>query len=378
MNLSQPQLEVIREESAFLALKDEWSALWRRAQGVHYQRFEICQLAWTEVAKPQARQLHCIVIREHGELKLVWPMVSYRRLLWTYLIPLSPDAADYTSMLVEDGPHAAALVEQAWRAALERCRTDFVHAIFVKEGTELHRSVMNTRRILGAARHEWWIARLRDEHDWQRFCASLGTLHGRKPGQLEQRLAKEGALRVQMAEPTDEAGIAQGIRAMLAWKRQWSERVGKRGAWLSSPHFERFLIAMLTRRGGDELGRLFAVTLDDKPIAVIAMSHGQPVANAIIASFDPDYGRFSAGAIALEHALKWAFEQRYDVDFGVGSERFKRYWSRDSGSHAWTVQVANTTWGLVSYRTVRATREFIDRVRGITREAPDTKGKRGN
>jgi CelD/BcsL family acetyltransferase involved in cellulose biosynthesis len=378
MNDARSRLEVIRKESQLVALENEWSALWRRAHGRHYQRFEICLLAWLEVAKPQGRRLHCIVIREHGELRLVLPMVSYRRALWTYLIPLSPDAADYTSALVEDGPQTMTLVEQAWRAARECCRADFVHAIFVKEGTELQRLMMNTPRILGMSRHEWSSARLRDEpHDWGGFCASLGTLHGKKPGQLERRLAKEGALRVRMLDASDRADIARCIRAMLTWKRRWSERVGKRGAWLHSPHYERFLIAMLTHREDSALARLFAVTLDDEPIAVAVMSHGEPVANAVISSFDPDYGRFGAGTVAWEHAVKWAFERRFDIDFGVGSERFKKYWSRDAGGHAWTVQIANSTWGLVSYRIVRAGRELLDRLRGVTRETPEINGKRG-
>jgi CelD/BcsL family acetyltransferase involved in cellulose biosynthesis len=360
MNDHHIQLEVVCEETGLIALRREWDALWQKAHGRYYQRHDLCMLAWRHVAQPRARKLHCIVIREHGELRLVWPLVSWRRWFWIYLLPLSPDAADYTSVLVEDGPRAAMFIEHAWKATLERCRADFIHLPFMNEGSELHRIALREPRVLGSTRHESWIAKLRGEGDWKTFCGSLGTLHGKKPGQLERRLAKEGRLVVKHMETADREGIAQCIGTMLAWKRQWSDRVGKKGTWLYMPHYERFLTGTVT----EGLAHMIVVSLDDKPVAVAVMSHGNPLANAVIAGFDPSLGRLGPGTVAWEHAVKWAFEQGYDIDFGAGSERFKGYWSRDNRGHAWTMQIANTVWGLVGYRAVRAVKDGVDFVRG--------------
>jgi CelD/BcsL family acetyltransferase involved in cellulose biosynthesis len=313
------------------------------------------------VARPRRRLLHCIVLRENGVLRLVWPLVSYRRLLWNYLVPLSPDAADHTSILVADGPDAARLIELAWRAARTRCRADFIHLEYMYEGSEIHRIALREPRILGRSRHESWVALLRGEPDWTTLCRAVGTMHGKKPGQLERRLAKEGTLEVRVLEASETECIANCVQAMLSWKREWSKRVSEPGKWLFSPYYERFLIAALTHR--DErahalpIMRLIAVTLDDTPVAVAIMSYGNPVANAVIAGFDPEYGRFGAGTIAWEHAVRWAFEHRYDIDFGVGSERFKTYWSRAHGGHAWTMQIASTAWGAIGHRIWRALRD---------------------
>lgn len=57
--------------------------------------------------------------------------------------------------------------------------------------------------------------------------------------------------------------------------------------------------------------------------------------------------------------MKWAFEHRYDVDFGAGSERFKSYWSRQNHRYAWSMQIANTRWGLIGYRIVRGVRGLL-------------------
>ncbi|SAL04168.1 GNAT family N-acetyltransferase [Caballeronia ptereochthonis] len=376
MSDGQTRLEVVSDEQGFIALEREWNALWLKAHGRYFQRFDVCLLAWRHVARPQNRKLHCIVLRERGELRLVWPLVSWRRIFWTYLLPLSPDAADYTSMLVEDGPDAAARIESAWRAACARCKADFVHLPYMNEGSELHRVALREPRVLGLSRHESWVAKLRGETDWNTYCRSLGTMHGKKPGQLERRLAKEGQLSIRLVDPSDAEGIAQCVRAMLAWKRQWAERTGKKGVWLFSPYYQDFLIATLTHRsdGPDtqSLARMTVVTLDARPIAAVIMSHGNPLANAVIGSFDPAYGKFGAGAIAWEHAVKWALEHGYDIDFGVGSERFKTYWGRGNRSHAWTMQIANTAWGLVGYRTVRAFRDMYAWLKGAMRASNGT------
>jgi CelD/BcsL family acetyltransferase involved in cellulose biosynthesis len=379
MRDSEIRIELVCDEPGLRALKDEWETLWLKAQGRYFQRFDVCLLAWLHVAKPRRRKLRCIVLRENGELRLVWPLVAYRRALWTYLLPLSPDAGDYTSVLVEDGQDARALIERAWRIACERFKTDFIHLPYMNEGSELHRIASAERHILGRSRHESWIAKLRDESDWKTFSGSLGTMFGKKPGQLERRLAKEGALSIRMVNTSDTEAIARYVRWMLESKRGWSDRVGKCGKWLFSPYYERFLISTLTYRGEtsdkEPPARLVMVTLDDQPMAAVIMSHGNPMANAVIAGFNAEYGRFGPGSIAWEHSVKWAFEQRYDIDFGVGSERFKTYWSRNNGSHAWTMQIANTTWGLIGYRVVRTLRDLVSAARGTSKGTPAPEGE---
>jgi CelD/BcsL family acetyltransferase involved in cellulose biosynthesis len=382
MKHRQSQLEIVSQEPEFLALEHEWNALWNTANGRHHQRFDVCRIAWQQVAKPRGKRLHCIVVREAGELRLVWPLVTYRRLLWTYLVPLGPDCAEYTSVLTASGPAAGRYIEQAWRAALAQCGADFVHLEYVFEGSELHRIASREPRIVGRSRHEGWLARLTDEgDDWQAFCRSLGTLHGKKPGQLERRLAKEGALEIRIVEPSETQKMAECVRAMLSWKRQWSDRVNKRGKWLFEQHYENYLIGILTHEKPDArmrpLTRLVAVTLNAVPIAVAVMSDGNPVANAVISGFDPEYGKFGAGTIAWEHAVKWAFLNRFDIDFGVGSERFKTYWSRNTSAQAQTFQIANTTWGAIGHAIWSVVRDLRARLRGepLSGSGADQSGK---
>jgi CelD/BcsL family acetyltransferase involved in cellulose biosynthesis len=350
------QYEIVSDETQFRALQDDWDALWSRANGRYYQAFSVCLLAWLHVAKPQGRRLRCLVCREKGRLVMVWPLVTYRRALWTYLLPLSPDAGDYTSVLVESDQSAATLIEGAWRSACRHCGADFMHLPYTNEGSELYDLARRHRRVVSAKRDDSWMAKLRDEDDWDAFCGKLGTLYRKKPGALRRRLSKEGELVIHMADPADTAEIATMVDQMLKWKRGWSDRVHKHGDWLDSSHFQSFLVALLSAADGHAMARLIVVSLDNVPIAALIVTNGNPCANAIIGGFDEKYGKFGPGSIAVEHCVKWAFEQRFDLDFGVGSERFKSYWSNQNACSAWTFHMVNTNWGQLRSRAGRLAR----------------------
>ncbi|WP_299703532.1 GNAT family N-acetyltransferase [Caballeronia sp.] len=259
---------------------------------------------------------------------------------------------------MESNQSAAALIEGAWQSACRRCGADFMHLPYTHEGSELYDLARRHRRVVSAKRDDSWIAKLREETDWDAFCGKLGTLYGKKPGALQRRLSKEGELVIHMADPADTAGIATMVDRMLKWKRGWSDRVDKHGDWLESSQFQSFLVALLSAPDGHVVARLIVVSLDNAPIAGLIVTKGNPCANAIIGGFDEKYGKFGPGSIAVEHCVKWAFEQRFDLDFGVGSERFKSYWSNRNVSSAWTFHMVNTNWGQVRTRAARLARSL--------------------
>jgi CelD/BcsL family acetyltransferase involved in cellulose biosynthesis len=111
------------------------------------------------------------------------------------------------------------------------------------------------------------------------------------------------------------------------------------------------------------------VTLDGAPVAATVVGVGTTCVDGLIASFDDRYARFGPGSIVVEHVIKWAFEQRLNVDFGVGAERFKAYWSRNNITGAWSAQIANSRWGVFAFRskkTVRAAARRMARLSGLS------------
>ena len=227
---------------------------------------------------------------------------------------------------------------------------------YVRETLHLYTLVSRERHVLFAEAHQASAARLRGQGTWDEYCRSLGTLFGKRPGTFVKRLAKEGTVAVRVVDPAEERETASLIEWMFNCKRSWSDRVGKRSVWLDSPEFERFLGKLIHSRDVPSMARLIVVTLDDAPVAGIIVSVGNPWASAIFAGYDPYYGRCCPGLIAVEQCVKWAFENGFDLDFGVGAERFKSYWARGEATTAWTTQIVNSKWGLLAIHTRRLAR----------------------
>jgi CelD/BcsL family acetyltransferase involved in cellulose biosynthesis len=356
--------EIVRDEDEFRALQAEWDALWTKAHGYYYQSFSFCWLAWRYVSKSLGRKLGCIVCRENGRIVLIWPLETFRRSLWTYLAPLGPQGGDFTSMLVEEDAATAERVEGAWEAARQRFGADFIHLPYVRERLHLHKLVMQERRLLIVEPHNASTAKLQGQGSWDEYCSTLGTLFGKRPGRFTKKLAKEGTVAVRVLDPSEQTEAAAVIKWMFDCKRGWSERVRKHSVWLDLPEFELFLRKLIYSGEVPSMGRLIVVTLNDKPVAGIIASLGNPWASAIFAGFDANYSKCCPGLIAVEECVKWAFESGYDVDFGVGTEDFKAYWSRGESTTAWTVQTINSTWGLMAIRGRRAARKLIAQLKG--------------
>jgi len=361
MSLSRSQFEIVTDPDAFRALQSEWDALWSRAHGRYHQAFAVCWLCWRISAQPRGRQLHCIVCREQGKLVMVWPLVTYRFLFWTLLRPLGPDTADHTSILVDEQIGNAAITEDTWRALTRSCGAHVCDLPYVSVGSRLYDIADKHPRTIVSERADAAIAKLRGETDWQAFCATLGTLSGRKPGARERRLSKEGKLVVRMLSAQDTGDFAAWVDWLLARKREWIDRAGKRGDWLHSLAYRDLLVDMLDPPAGDAMARLFVVTLDGVPLAASVVGIGESCVTGLIAAFDQRYSKYSPISIVIEHCVKWALEQGKDLDFGVGSESFKAYWSRDNITLTCSFRIALNRWGWVAIHTHETARRLKSR-----------------
>jgi CelD/BcsL family acetyltransferase involved in cellulose biosynthesis len=343
-------LDIIGDPVEFRALQPEWNELWSRAEGRYSQAFAVCWLCWTRVAQPRGRKLCCITFREQGRLVMVWPLVVYRKLCWTVVRPLASESTDYTNILVQDGPTAPKAIERAWGAVQKRCGADIILLPYLNADSRLFELASRKRGVATKTAHPVAVGMLRGETDWNSFSSSLGRLFKNKPGALEQRLSKKGDLRIRFLGPEDGEENAHLVDWMFHCKRQWADRVNKKGEWLYSMEYRDFLVALLNQTDGEVIARLVVVSLDGAPLAVNIFGLGKTCVDDLIAGFDPAYSRQSPGAIATEHCVKWALEHHLDFDFGAGTEKYKGYWSRDHILTMWSMQIANTWWGLLAFQ----------------------------
>ena len=137
------------------------------------------------------------------------------------------------------------------------------------------------------------------------------ALNGKKRKELRRqakRLSEEGAL--EFTRRTDAEGLASWTRDFLDLEaRGWK---GKRGNPMGSDPRTAALFAQALE-GAARRGRLerLALTLDGKPIAMLANFLTPPGAFAYKTAFDEDYARFSPGVLLQQQNL--ALLERADI-----------------------------------------------------------------
>lgn len=344
---------VIEDQAAFQSLQAEWDELWNEADGLHFQAFSVCWSCWTEVARPQGRKLRCIVYRENGKLLLVWPLVSHRRLLWSVLNPLTPGTIEHTSMLVAQGPHTARAIAAAWQTASKRCGGDLFMVPYVGVGTALHQHASRHARVMASSGDVAMIARFPRDQDWETFCASLGPFEKKRPGARYRKFAKEGELVARRLEQEESGSFDTWVSWMMERKREWASRKGMASTWLAGSAYRNYLLALLNSTDEQSKGHLYVLTLDGAPVAATIVGMAKTCATGLMGAFDQHYAKFEPGQIIREVAIKHAFDLGLDIDLGVGTERFKAYWSRQNSLSTESFEIAASPLGVFAFHVKR-------------------------
>ena len=260
--------------------------------------------------------------------------------------------ADYTTILVDPEHSSDKLIESIWFATRKQCASDLILLPFLDCESHLYRLAMEHDGLVTHKEDLCAAARLSREVNWESFAASLGTLSGRKAGALRRRLERQGKVDVRVLGPEDGDNNVCMIDWMLASKRDWAERVDKKGQWLYSSIYRDYLIALANQKNkGDEeaCARILVLSMNDAPIAVCMVGMGKQSLLGIMNSFDRQHAKLAPGAIAMEAWVRWAIEHGSDFDLGVGSETFKPYRRKGNISRVSSIEIAHSAWGRVAY-----------------------------
>ncbi|MGF6570626.1 CelD/BcsL family acetyltransferase involved in cellulose biosynthesis [Paraburkholderia sp. GAS333] len=348
-------ITIVADPADLQALQVEWDELWNEANGLHFQAFAVCWLCWTMVAQPQRKKLRCIVYRENGKLLLVWPLVSHQRLFWSVLDPLTPGTIEHTSMLLAQGPHSSRAIASAWDAACKRCGADIFMVPYVDVGNPLHELAERQARVMASSSDVSMKAILPRFQNWDTFCASLATRDRKRPGSRFRKLSQHGELVARLLGPEDAGSFDTWVNWMVERKREWAASKGKTSSWLDAPTYRNYLAALLHSTDEQSKGYLYIATLDGVPIAASIVGMGKTCLTDLIGAFDRKYEKFEPGLLLKEISMKRAFDLGLDVDFGVGTERFKAYWSGKNIVPNKSFQIATTRVGVLAFGIKRLT-----------------------
>ena len=328
-------------------MRASWERLWARSGAECFLSFPSMYHSWHSIHRPQGAALHCAVASDDSGALAILPMVVRRYGLWTYASTCGPRAAECCDILIEPGATSQTLASALLRNFLARVRPDYLDFDFVRLGSHLQLALHAdpALRIVETWDDQVPYADLQSEGEWSSYVQSLGRRYRADTARVNRRLREQGRVSVEIVSgrPTPLIGW------LFAHKRKWSERTNRRGDWVFSDRYEEFISALFA---ADPRYLLFALKLDEVPIAAKLLAVNSSSASLILITYDEDYRRFSPGNILDESMMQHLFEnyrssdgRHLDVSFGPGVEAFKLHWSRDNLQSVRSYRLVSSRWG---------------------------------
>jgi CelD/BcsL family acetyltransferase involved in cellulose biosynthesis len=143
------------------------------------------------------------------------------------------------------------------------------------------------------------------------------------------------------------------LAMLLDWKSRQFANFGK---WLSHPANGALVRELANIDGADCSSETSVLYADAKPISIILSLRRGRILSQWIASYDPEYSRFSPGTIHMLALFAAAAQHGVDiVDFGYGDDRYKRRFSSGAdtvgGGGVWASRLGGVARSL--YRKAR-------------------------
>ncbi|MDB6014869.1 MAG: family N-acetyltransferase [Gammaproteobacteria bacterium] len=321
---------ILTSADELMSIRSQWDRLWGEAGAEYFLSFSSVCESWNRIYRPQGAALRCAVVCDHHRLLGVLPMILRRPRLWKIAGTCGPRSAEGCDMLIERSTESHAIASALLTKFLLLARPDYVDFEFVQVGCALESAIQSIPRV-----HiiETWdnnipYATLQAERDWTSYTRSLSKSYQADCARCSRRLNEQGRVTFE---------VVRGMYTpLIDWlfehKRKWSERTNKRGEWVFSRYYQEFLNTVFS---SDPRFLVFALRLDEIPIAVKLMAINTNSASLIIIAFDEKYKRFSPGNVLDESMMRYVFENyrsadgsHLDITFGPGMERFKLHWSR--------------------------------------------------
>ena len=319
--LSDFQVEFVRDEAAFAALATAWRALERRCgEALSALGFDETWRAWTLVARPLGARLAIVVGRQDGAVVLIWPLVRRGRMVEA----LGGNPSGPNDILLAPDPCQAARAEAAWQAMRRALGGSCLVLRGVPETSPILRLGGHRRRF--RAQHQVWIIRLADWGGWERYEKHLPRRLLADQRRQWRRVAElEGEVRFRRARTRDEA--AAQLEAYTALKQHWLAARGISNQQFSPGPYRDFEQA--NRLALFDAGKLLVGRLGSEE-ATLSVGYGIVRGERFLFEgfvYDQRFARLSPSRLLLEHLVRWCFEQRLEVfDFLPGDVAYKQQW----------------------------------------------------
>lgn len=291
---------IIEDLPAFLALREEWDALFARA-GEPQQVFQshVFLGHWARHYLDAQSRLSIVTLRRGGRLVMLWPLLRQRRLGIDMLRFMGIPVAQFGDVLVERGGDEAALFRAGWQAVRE-LGADLFEARKLRADSALGRSGLLADAIM-LERHEAPFAdleaRVGRDGPGAAYPARERSNHRRRL----RRLAERGPLSFAMAAPGPEAMALAG--EAVAMKQAALRRHGVIAPAISDPRFRAFFRDLAGDTAGASPLRIALIRSGEAPVGIDLSLDCKGTSFGHVIASHPDHERGGIGRLLIHHSF---------------------------------------------------------------------------
>ena len=329
------RVEVITDPGAFEGLQQEWDDLLADSpSNCLFLTWEWLHTWWTHLAG--ARSLSILTVRCGDELAAIAPLARTPSVLGQFLpigslqfLGVGSVGSDYLDVIVR---------RQRESEVLQALQSHVASARMMLQLTQLRLSDSSAGDLaLGLARSGWTVSTTRTDacpfidlssYSWESYIASLGPSYRptfRRTLRLAQSAHKLEFTRVQTEEERRDAMAT----LLTLHDRRWQARGGSNA--FHTPGLRSFHEELSQRALQRGWLRLFVLSLDGTPAAVLYGFRYGRVFYYYQSGFDPAHARHSVGTLAMALSIRSAMEEgAHEFDFLHGEESYKQRWARDT------------------------------------------------
>jgi CelD/BcsL family acetyltransferase involved in cellulose biosynthesis len=334
MSHAMTTVEVIHDPVAFKELRQQWTELLQDCPCNNlFLTWEWMYTWWMRLS--EQRTLNLVIVRRDDQLIAIAPLalrpsrfLRLRPFTSLEFIASGSVGSDYLSILIRSGHEEDALRELANYLTRSKLMLEFVRVekssfLMINMALQLRQSGWECISLTTNYCPYIKLA----ERTWESYVEGLHRGHRADIRKKQRRMHKDYAVRFEQARTELERKTAMETLIKMHLQR-WSKQGG------STAFNERELVCFHQDLSAMTLAsdwlRLYTLTLGGVPAASLYMFCYNKVFYYYQAAYNPDFGKYSVGMVALSMGIKAAIEESAcEFDFLHDDEEYKYLWAKE-------------------------------------------------
>jgi CelD/BcsL family acetyltransferase involved in cellulose biosynthesis len=349
------RIELVTESEQLTNLRTPWEILWARTPGAKWsQHAKMCATMVEATQRTPGRRLSVLTAWRGDVLVGVLPLVSWSLLFISIFMSPIIAGMECCSVLIAADEDIEQLSNSMLGQLAVGARASIVRLPFLRADTPFGAAMLKRKDALTGHRQSSF--EVRHAGNWDDYIASKISKDQLRVYKRRRRQLNELG-HVQFSQLFDHASQTLALEWLFKHKTDWISRTGK------TPEFffiydDFDIIRRELNDGNTRQGlQIYQITLNGNIIAVQLVSKGINSIDLLHVSHDNNFDKYSVGRIIIEDVMKLAFENKLDIDLGLGELAWKSsLYNYNTDAFGADVFLGKTAFALPLFRAVLQTR----------------------